>query len=247
MNDSVQEEYLIPKQRKQQNYSLIARVIVEFLGTLTFVFFGAGTASHPKVELTAVSAAHGVITMILVFVFGPVSGHFNAGPTIAFGFADLFRGDEPRGRKFGEIILYLIAQAAGAVAGGFMVLAVYNTKSTLGTPSVDFEHGVTVWNGFCIELFGTFFLMLVINMVSNSKPAAASIAIGATLFCVFLVGAPLDGAAMNPWRWLGPAMASGYFKKQQDYFWIYFAGPVLGFIAGHIFYLLLSRVLKPRY
>lgn len=38
-------------------------IFLEFLGTLMFVFFGAGTASHfgadLPLELTAVSAAHG--------------------------------------------------------------------------------------------------------------------------------------------------------------------------------------------
>src|SRR4051812_15474404 len=64
------------------------RIVVEYLGTLIFVLFGAGTAAHlgstdsggPSISA---AAAHGLITMVLIYLFADISGaHFNAGPTI---------------------------------------------------------------------------------------------------------------------------------------------------------------------
>src|SRR5439155_324395 len=40
------------------------------------------------------------------------------------------------------------------------------------------------------------------------------------------------GAAMSPGRWLGPAVASGFF----DNWWVYWAGPLLGGILGAVVY-----------
>jgi glycerol uptake facilitator-like aquaporin len=39
-----------------------------------------------------------------------------------------------------------------------------------------------------------------------------------------LVGGPLTGAAMNPARWFGPAVAAGYF----DNWYVWWIGPLLG-------------------
>eukprot|EP00698_Gefionella_okellyi_P004704 TRINITY_DN1429_c0_g3_i1.p1 TRINITY_DN1429_c0_g3~~TRINITY_DN1429_c0_g3_i1.p1 ORF type:complete len:250 (+),score=29.37 TRINITY_DN1429_c0_g3_i1:75-824(+) len=240
MDEPHVQEYLTPK--TQPRYSLVAKLIAEFIGTAAFVFFGAGTASHPGVELTAVSAAHGVITMILILLFAPVSGaHFNAGPTLVLGVADLFKDSKQHAlQKVGEIFAYLVAQGAGCIVGGYMVLGIYGSSSSLGTPALNSSLNVTQIQGFLIELFGTFFLMIVIQMVANQPLSSQATAIGGMLFVIFLVGAPLDGAAMNPWRWLGPAVASQTFKPE---LWIYWAGPIGGFAAGYIAFVLYQRLI----
>jgi len=208
---------------EKRSYLLPSRLVVEFFGTLAFVFFGAGCASHINVELVAVSAAHGVITMVLIFLFAHVSGaYFNAGPTVA----DMVF----RRLRFVDGLLYLVFQASGGIVGGVMLLLIYGKHSALGTPAL--APGVTVLNGFFIEFFGTMMLSIVANLsTSGHHTRAAPLAIGATLFCIFLIGAPLDGAAMNPWRWLGPAVASRNFAH---YLWIYFVGPISGFLTGHL-------------
>jgi len=226
---------------------LVVRLVIEFLGTLMFVFFGAGTASHfvfggngpanavfPVIQLISVSAAHGVITMVLIYLFAKISGaHFNAGPTI-FNLLN-------RSLPILDGVLYLVAQAFGACVGAAMLLPLYGPHHSLGTPALGnvdvFYNGtyttreVPWYGGLFMEFFGTFFLSLAAVISSPNPVPQQALVVGATLFCIFLVGAPLDGAAMNPWRWLGPAAASGQIT-QQTYWWIYFVGPILGFVAG---------------
>lgn len=44
------------------------------------------------------------------------------------------------------------------------------------------------------------------------------------IFFDILMGGPLTGAAMNPSRWIGPAIVDGFW----DDFWIYVVGPLAG-------------------
>jgi len=47
-----------------------------------------------------------------------------------------------------------------------------------------------------------------------------------------LIGGPLTGAAMNPARWFGPAVASGYL----DNWYVYWIGPLIGAALGGLSY-----------
>ncbi|CAF0889284.1 unnamed protein product [Didymodactylos carnosus] len=238
-----EDERVVLNKRVTNGYkmppSLKAKLICELLGTLIFVFFGAGCAAKSPDLLTA-ATAHGLVTIWLVYVLGPVSGgHFNAGATIAFAINGKM--------KKREIIGYLLAQGVGAVIAGYMLLLLYgNNNSTtkrLGTPALN--HGasgydVTVLQAFFIEFFCTIFLSFIIFFTTSyNSHKEAAVAIGLTVFSSFLVGADRDGAALNPWRWLGPAVASQTFSY---YSWIYVAGPIGGFIVGHVFFRLYKLI-----
>ncbi|UJR36043.1 hypothetical protein I4U23_028780 [Adineta vaga] len=203
---------------------LRVRLLCELIGTCLFIFFGAGCATKTD-NLLTVSAAHALVTVWLVYVFGPVSGgHFNAGVTIASAFDGKM--------KIIEIISYLIAQAAGALLSGALLLCLYGTGTTLGTPGL--QPGVTVMHGFAIEFLCTTVLSFVIFFTTtyNSHKEAAY-PIGLVVFSSFLLGADRDGAALNPWRWLGPAVASGTYHSTA---WIYAVGPIAGFLVGYILF-----------
>jgi glycerol uptake facilitator-like aquaporin len=47
-----------------------------------------------------------------------------------------------------------------------------------------------------------------------------------------LMGGPLTGAAMNPARWFGPAVASGTFAD----WYVWWIGPLLGAAAAALVY-----------
>jgi glycerol uptake facilitator-like aquaporin len=210
-----------PRDNFIQPPPLHARLLCELLGTCFFVFFGAGCATKGP-GLLAASTAHGLATIWLVYVFGPVSGgHFNAGPTIAFAIDG--------NMKVLEILGYLLAQAIGGLLAGALLLALYGTGTTLGTPML--SPGVNVAQGFAIEFICTTVLSFVIKFTTTYHThKEAAFPIGLVVFSSFLVGADRDGAALNPWRWLGPAVASNTFRSEA---WIYFVGPICGFICGY--------------
>jgi aquaporin Z len=218
-------ENATPTNKFNRPPSLSARLVCELLGTCLFVLFGAGCATKASADLLTVSAAHGIVTLWLVYVFGSVSGgHFNAGATFAF----LLHGQ----MKLIDALLYIIAQALGALLAGVLLLWLYyGTNSTLGTPQLATKpYVVTTVQGFAIEFICTTVLSFVLLFTTsyNTKKETA-FAAGLIVFSSFLLGADRDGAALNPWRWLGPAVASNTYDS---YAWIYTVGPMGGFFVG---------------
>ena len=67
---------------------------------------------------------------------------------------------------------------------------------------------------------------------SPRGPRIGGFAIGLAVAADILVGGPVTGAAMNPARWFGPAVASGFFDNA--YVWI--VGPLLGAALAAIGY-----------
>ena len=205
--------------------SLLARLICELLGTCLFVLFGAGCATKASANLLTVSAAHGIVTVWLVYVFGSVSGgHFNAGATLVF----LLQGQ----MKIIDALLYIIAQALGALLAGVLLLWLYyGTNSTLGTPQLATQpYEVTIAQGFAIEFICTTVLSFVLLFTTSyNTQKETAFAVGLIVFSSFLLGADRDGAALNPWRWFGPAVASNTYNS---YAWIYIVGPMGGFFVG---------------
>ena len=205
----------------KQSLPICTRLLCELIGTCLFIFFGAGCAAK-RHDLLTVSAAHGLVTMWLVYILGPVSGgHFNAGATIAFAVDGKM--------NVVEVVGYLLAQGIGALLSGALLLWLYGTGTTLGTPEL--EINATVMQGFAIEFICTTVLSFVIFFTTayNTHKEAA-FPIGLVVFSSFLLGADRDGAALNPWRWLGPAIASNTYHSTA---WIYTAGPIFGFLFGY--------------
>ncbi|CAF0995149.1 unnamed protein product [Adineta steineri] len=131
-----------------------------------------------------------------------------------------------------EIIGYLVSQAIGALIGGALLLALYGSDNTLGTPAL--SPGVTVLRGFLIEFICTTILSFVIFFTTSyNTQKEAAIPIGLVVFSSFLLGADRDGSALNPWRWLGPAVFSHTFKSEA---WIYTVGPIGGFLLGYVLF-----------
>lgn len=212
-----------PSNDFQQPPPLRVRLICELIGTCFFILFGAGCAAklNPP-DLLTVSVAHALTAMWLIYVFGPVSGgHFNAGPTIAFAFDGKM--------SIVEILGYLAAQGVGSLIAGALLLALYGTDSKLGTPGL--SPGTDAVHGFAIEFICTTILSFVICFTTSYHThKEASFPIGLTVLSCFLIGADRDGAALNPWRWFGPAVASRTFNASA---WIYIVGPIGGFILGY--------------
>jgi glycerol uptake facilitator-like aquaporin len=57
-------------------------------------------------------------------------------------------------------------------------------------------------------------------------------AIGLAVAADIMMGGPLTGAAMNPARWFGPAVASGDYTN----WYVWWIGPLIGAIVGAVIY-----------
>jgi len=199
-------------------------LLAEALGTAVLLVFGTGAAVVDEQTHAlghgGVAAAFGLVVLVLIQGLGHVSGaHVNPAVTLGFWAAGRFPGR--------RVLPYVAAQLAGAFVGSSLVKLVASPGSTLGATLP--AHGSAA--AFGIELFLTFWLMLVILRVTASfyeQGLLAGLTISATVGLEALVGGPLSGASMNPARSLAPAVLSGQLTAA----WIYVVAPVIGVLLA---------------
>ena len=209
---------------------MLGRLTAEAVGTFLFFFVGAGSIVMYDVlaaggsgspGLLGVALAHGLALAVLVSALGAVSGgHFN--PAVTFGVWIMGR------IRTGAAAQYAAAQLVGALAAGFGLSVAFSqaawAPSHIGTPALG--TGVDPLAGIAVEAVLTALLVLTVigTAVDPRAPKIGGLAIGLAVTADILVGGPLTGAAMNPARWFGPAVAAGYF----DNWYVWWIGPLLG-------------------
>jgi len=203
-------------------------LLAEAAGTFWFIAIGAGSIvadplSGGKIGVVGIALAHGLALAVAVSSFGAISGgHFNPAVTLGLWVAK----KHPRER----VLSYWGAQVVGALAAGiFLTIAFAHAPAAadatkLGTPVV--AQGMTPLTAIVVELVLTVFLLWAVfgTAVSPRAPRIAGFGIGLTVAADILIGGPLTGAAMNPARWLGPAVAAGSFEN----WYVYLIGPLAG-------------------
>jgi aquaporin Z len=212
-------------------------LIAETIGTFLFFFVGAGSvvlgdylasSGDAGPGLLGVALAHGLTLAVLVSALGPISGgHFNPAVTLAVWIMGKVR---PM-----RAAMYVLAQLVGAVGAGLALKAVFPDAwrpSNVGSPSLG--AGIEPLAGIGIEAVLTALLVLVVigTAVDPRAPKIGGLAIGLAVAADILVGGPLTGAAMNPARWFGPAVAAGAF----DAWYVWWIGPVIGAAAAALVY-----------
>jgi MIP family channel proteins len=221
-------------------YNLPQKLVAEFVGTFTLIFIGAGSICADQylraggqggVGLLGIAVAHGLAIGIMVTALGHISGgHFNPAVTIGFWVT----------RRLGTLhaIFYWFAQLLGATTAAYLIKLIISDSVwrpvALGTPTLapDF----TVAHGMELEAITTFFLVFVVFATAVDAKGAfnkvAGFAIGLTLTMDILFAGPFTGAAMNPARAFGPALAAPHWQNQG----VYWVGPLLGgVLAGFIY------------
>jgi aquaporin Z len=219
-------------------YTTFQKLAAEFLGTFALVFFGVGAVCADRhlqasggIGLLGVALAQGLAMAIMVSALGHISGgHFN--PAISIGFWVT--------KRIGTLdaFLYWAAQLLGGIAAAFLLKSVIPEETwravSLGTPALlrDFP----VLSAIILEAVASFFLVLVFFATAvddrGAFRAIAGFGIGLAITLGILVIGPFTGAAMNPARSLGPALASNHWTN-----WgIYWIGPLAGgFLAGLLY------------
>lgn len=219
-------------------YNTPQKLAAEFIGTFALIFFGAGAICAEQflhgaggAGLFGVAIAHGLAIAIMVSALGHISGgHFNPAVTIGFWVTKRFNTL--------DVVLYWAAQLAGAVAAAFLLKALIPEDAwravALGTP--DLARDFSRLSGMILEAVTTFFLVLVVFATAvDEKGAFRSIAgfgIGLTISLGILVAGPFTGAALNPARAFGPALAASHWVNHG----VYWVGPLAGgFVAGLLY------------
>ncbi len=214
---------------------LNAALVAEAVGTFLFFFVGAGAvvvttySGDGSPGLVGVALAHGLVLAVLVSSFGAISGgHFNPAVTVAVRLAGRI--------EWSHAVMYVAAQLIGALGAGFALRAVFPepawSPTNIGTPALG--SGIGVGAGIAIEAVLTLVLVLTVfgTAIDARAPKIGGLAIGLALAADVLVGGPLTGAAVNPARWFGPAVASGAFVD----WYVWWVGPLIGAIVAAVLY-----------
>jgi MIP family channel proteins len=227
-----------------QVYNTTQKLVAEFLGTFALVFFGAGAICTDRFLQTngsgplGIALASGLAIAILSIAFSQVSGaHFN--PAVTIGFWVTKRLNTL------EVLGYWTAQIAGGVLAAFVLKAIVPREEAWqpvlgGTP--DLVRDFTRLPAMGLEALITFFLVLVYFAMTSEdhidSRSLAGLAVGLVYTIGILVAGPFTGAAFNPARAFGPALASTHWANQG----VYWVGPLAGgFLAGLVYDALYGR------
>ena len=209
--------------------------VAEFDATFGLVFIGASAvilnASSGVLDLTGVALAQGLVLAIMVSITAHLSGGF-VNPAVTIGV--WVAGKIPSGRA----AVLIVAQLLGAIAGAYLVKFLF--------PPIVYDAGTggaTVLNsqiasgkGIVLEAVGTFLLVFAVfgTAMDERGPYAktAGLTIGLVIAFDIMAFGPLTGAAVNPARWLGPALAAGAW----DNWFVWIVGPVAGAIIAAVLY-----------
>ncbi len=210
--------------------------LAEAIGAFALCFIGAGAIilnqkTGGAVGLIGIALAHGLILSVMITAMGHVSGaHYN--PAVTIGFMVTKRTDGGTGAA------YIISQLVGGTVAGILLRVIFDAgvweKVNLGTPALAGD--VSFGMGILIEVVLTFFLVIAIwgSAVDERRPDVGGFAIGLTVSADILMGGPLTGAAMNPARAFGPALAGGGFDGVNHL--VYWIGPIIGGVAAAALY-----------
>jgi MIP family channel proteins len=221
-------------------YSLPQKLLAEFIGTFTVVFAATGAicadqylhaAGQTTAALLTYALAYGFATAAMFGCLANVSGaHFN--PAISVGLWV--------SKRLGTFhaLFYCVAQLLGA-AGAAYVLSLIIPESVwrpVGLGSTDLAPDFTRMHGMVLEALLTFFVVFVYSWAAvgseGTETRFGGFSLGIAIVAAVFVGAPFTGAAMNPARTFGPAIAAHHWLNHG----VYWVGPLFGGIIATVLY-----------
>jgi MIP family channel proteins len=201
--------------------------LAEFIGTFALIFVGIGAIKTAGHDTLAVALAHGLTIAAFVSATMHISGgHLN--PAVTFG---LVCGGH---MTVADAVRYWIAQLLGGITAALICLGLFGRDVVVtGTPQLAIN--LNGGQGILVEAILTFFLVFVVYgtaVDARGARAVAGLAIGSTITLDILFGGLLTGAAMNPARAFGPALAANFWKDH----YVYWLGPLIGGALGGLVY-----------
>lgn len=223
--------------------SLTQRSLAEFIGTFWLVLGGCGSAvlaaAFPGVGigLLGVSFAFGLTVLTMAYAIGHISGcHLNPAVSVGLTVAGRF--------KAADLLPYIAAQVAGAIAAAFTLYCIAS-----GKPGFDLSGGLasngygahspggySMQAGLITEVVMTaMFLFIILGATDKRAPAGfAPIAIGLCLTLIHLISIPVTNTSVNPARSTGPALVVGDWAISE--LWLFWVAPIAGAIIAGLIY-----------
>ena len=216
----------------------------EFIGTFWLVFGGCGSAilsaAFPGVGigLLGVSLAFGLTVLTMAFAIGHVSGcHLNPAVSVGLAVGGRFRAS--------DVLPYVLAQVAGAIAAGFVLYLIASGKPEFSLSGHWLaangygEHspgGYSFASAVVTEVVLTMmFLFVIMGATDVRAPKGfAPIAIGLCLTLIHLIGIPVTNLSVNPARSTAPAVVVGGWALAQ--LWVFGVAPIVGAVIGGALY-----------
>ena len=229
------------------------RLIAEAIGTGILVFFGAGAVvaastfgrgAADYAALGMIALAFAIAIAVAVHAFGDTSGaHLNPAVTVALAVTRRF--------PMPEVVPYVIAQVAGALAAALLIVLVFGETAAVDRAAVGatvVSDDINYLQGIIAEAVGTFLLLTAVMALAVDRRAPggwAALMIGLSVAVGILALGPLTGGSLNPARTFGPLFLSTVFGGDTN--WgdlpLYIIGPLLGAVAAAIAY---DYVARPR-
>lgn len=196
------------------------RLVAEFAGTALLVAGVVGSGimgerladGNDAVALLGNTLATGALLVVLIMIFGPVSGaQFN--PAVSFALA--LRGE----MAWRDVAAYVPVQIAGAICGTLLAHAMF--EMPLVTPSLHVRTGMGVWIG---EIVATLALLGTIFACLRSRRDALPYAVGLVIMAGYWFTSSTSFA--NPAVTIARALTDSFAGIRP--------ADVLGFIAAQI-------------
>ena len=223
------------------------RAIAEFIGTFWLVFGGCGSAvlaaAFPSLGIgfLGVALAFGLTVLTMGYTIGHVSG-YHLNPAVSVGLVVA--------RRFpvSDLLAYVVAQVAGAIAGAAVLFVIASGKAGFSLAGGFASNGYAAHSpgGYSLmaclvaEVVLTFmFLMIILGATDRRAPQGfAPIAIGLGLTLIHLIGIPITNTSVNPARSTGPALFVGGWAVEQ--LWLFWLAPIVGAAIAGIVYPLVA-------
>jgi len=215
----------------------IRRGLAEVIGTFTYVLVACLGKASPHTSDAEVAIAEGLTITAIVFAIGQVSGaHLNPATSVAFSLRFVF--------EWWRLIYYIPAQFIGAMLASLVVMGFLGTEGDVGTTV---PKGMSTEAALGMEIIFTAITSFVyLNVAERAKVVGANgaIPVGIVVAALGIVGGPLGGASMNPFRSLAPAILAR--DKALREVWIFIIGPVVGSVLAVILTCLLGFHIHPQ-
>jgi glycerol uptake facilitator protein len=217
----------------------IAPLGSEALGTLFFVFLGAGaTVAVGTDDNFGAGLAWALALVVAVWIFSAGGGHLN--PFVTLGLA-------LRGRfSWAAVPGHLIAQLTGGLVGALLAWWLYSsglgdTAASLAATRTAAE-GSELFGAAAAEALATFVLLAVVFRLIGSAGALYGLGYGLTYGVGVLAIGALTGGSMNFARTFGAEVASAIAGTGSEWstIWVYLVGPLVGVALAWLAYPLFS-------